>query len=244
MSLERQGPLSINKLLKSFFGDQYSIESNLDYFSGSGFVGGKQVTIIGTADHASVGVELLLRQSAKILETIKEYPGQPIIFFIDTQGQKLRHFDELLGLNRYMAHLGKCVELARQRSHPVIGIVYGEAVSGGFITSGLVADQCFGLSNAIIRVMGLPAMSRITKVPLEKIIELSKTNPVFAPGVENYYKMGAIQEIWFEGDNLEEKLKQALSISIPPLDQRYELAFQRGGRRCVQPIVKKVLEGG
>ena len=38
---------------------------------------------------------------------------------IDTQGQRLRHRDEMLGINSYMAHLGKCVDLARRQGHRI-----------------------------------------------------------------------------------------------------------------------------
>jgi hypothetical protein len=51
------------------------------------------------------------------------------------------------------------------KGHKVIGLVYDQALSGGFITSGLMADACYALPDATIRVMGLPAMARITKVP-------------------------------------------------------------------------------
>lgn len=232
------------KLLKSLFGESYNIEDSGEFFSGTGMVDDRMVTIIGTANHAEVGVKLLLDQAAVILDTLKIYPGRPIILLIDTQGQKLRHFDELLGLNRYMAHLGKCIELARQMSHPTIGIVYGEAVSGGFITSGLLADQCYALSDAMIRVMGLPAMARITRISLEKLKDLSKTNPVFAPGAENYYKMGAIQEVWEidEQQNFAHKLTQALQTVSQKEDKRPEMGFARGGRKLANRIIQSILQ--
>ncbi|MFX5808811.1 biotin-independent malonate decarboxylase subunit gamma, partial [Acinetobacter baumannii] len=103
---------------------------------------------------------------------------------------------EMLGINSYMAHLGKCVELARRQGHRVVGLVYDQALSGGFITSGLIADACYALPEATIRVMGLPAMARITKVPEERLTELAKSNPVFAPGPENYLRMGGVAAIW------------------------------------------------
>jgi malonate decarboxylase gamma subunit len=52
-----------------------------------------------------------------------------VLFLIDTKGQRLRHRDELLGINSYMAHLGKCVEIARQRGHRVLGLIYDQALS-------------------------------------------------------------------------------------------------------------------
>jgi malonate decarboxylase gamma subunit len=47
----------------------------------------------------------------------------------------------------------------------VLGLVYDQALSGGFITSGLIADACDALPEAEIRVMRIPAMARVTKLP-------------------------------------------------------------------------------
>ena len=41
-----------------------------------------------------------------------------------------------------------------RRGVPVIGLVYDQALSGGFITSGLIADACYALPEAEIRVLG------------------------------------------------------------------------------------------
>jgi hypothetical protein len=48
----------------------------------------------------------------------------------------------------------------------------------------VLSDVCFALPDAEIKVMNLPAMSRITKIPLERLQDLSISSPVFAPGVD------------------------------------------------------------
>jgi malonate decarboxylase gamma subunit len=208
------------------------------FLSGSATVGNETVCVIGTAGHTPIGVEIALAQAKAILATVREYPKRPIVILVDTQGQRLRHRDEMLGINRYMAHLGKCIELARRQGHPVIGLVYDQALSGGFITSGLMADACYALPEAEIRVMGLPAMARITKVPEERLIELAKANPVFAPGAENYLNMGGIEAIW--KDDLATCLAQALQ-QADKADCRSERGLQRGGRKLARPVAQAVM---
>ena len=171
---------------------------------------------------------------------MREHPGRAIVILVDTQGQRLRHRDEMLGINSYMAHLGKCIELARRQGHKIIGLVYDQALSGGFITSGLMADACYALPDATIRVMGLPAMARITKVPEEHLIELAKSNPVFAPGPENYRRMGGVAEIW-QGD-LAVQLKEALA-QADASDQRAAIGLQRGGRNWSKRVVDAIVSG-
>jgi malonate decarboxylase gamma subunit len=158
---------------------------------------------------------------------------------VDTRGQQLRRRDELLGINRAMAHLGCCIDLARRRGHRVIGLVYDQALSGGFITSGLIADACYALPEAEIRVMGIPAMARVMKIPEERLHELSKTSPVFAPGVENYVAMGGVRALW-TGD-LRAALRDALASS-PTDDERAADGAVRGGRRLAAGVCQRVLD--
>ena len=146
----------------------------------------------------------------------------------------------MLGINSYMAHLGKCVELARRRGHRVVALVYDQALSGGFITSGLMADACYALPEATIRVMGLPAMARITKVPEERLVELAASNPVFAPGPENYLRMGGIEGIW-DGD-LKQRLEDAFATASAD-DTRSALGQARGGRKLAQEVITAIVAG-
>jgi malonate decarboxylase gamma subunit len=225
-------------LATALFPQGHDIVEHEHFLSGTATVDGATVTVIGTTEHAPIGVEIALAQAKAILATVRSHPGRAIVMLVDTQGQRLRHRDEMLGINSYMAHLGKCVDLARRKGHRVIGLVYDQALSGGFITSGLMADACFALPDATIRVMGLPAMARITKVPEETLIELAKSNPVFAPGPENYLRMGGLQAIW-DGD-LAASLASALSDAART-DERSALGFARGGRKMAQPVIDAIV---
>jgi malonate decarboxylase gamma subunit len=229
------------KLATTLFPQGHSIVEKDDFLCGSAQVDEQAVAVIGTTAHTPIGVEIALAQAKAILQTVRDHPGRPILMLIDTQGQRLRHRDEMLGINSYMAHLGKCVDLARRKGHKIIGLVYDQALSGGFITSGLMADACYALPDATIRVMGLPAMARITKVSEELLTELAQSNPVFAPGPENYLRMGGLQAIW-EGD-LAAHLRTALAEPANS-DQRSALGLERGGRRLAQPVIEAVMTDG
>ena len=227
-------------LANTLFPQGHAIVERDDFLIGEAQVDGQTIAIIGTTGHTPIGVEIALAQAKAILHTVRTAPGRAILMLIDTQGQRLRHRDEMLGINSYMAHLGKCVDLARRHGHAIIGLVYDQALSGGFITSGLMADACYALPDATIRVMGLPAMARITKVPEERLTELAQSNPVFAPGPENYWRMGGVQAIWH--DNLAAQLQAALAQPFAG-DQRSALGLARGGRRLAQPVIEAVAAG-
>lgn len=227
-----------NLLADQLFPHGHDIVEEACFLSGAGQVDGQAVAVIGTTEHTAIGVEIALKQAQAVLATVREHPGRPIVILVDTQGQRLRHRDEMLGINSYMAHLGKCIELARRSGHRVIGLVYDQALSGGFLTSGLMADACYALPDATIRVMGLPAMARITKVAEERLTELARANPVFAPGAENYVRMGGIEAIWH--DDLAVRLAQSLA-QASATDRRSEAGRDRGGRQLAYPVTQSIL---
>lgn len=228
-------------LTTQLFPGGHDIVERDNFLSGTAQVDGQPVAVIGTTGHTPIGIEIALAQAQAILKTVQEHPGRPILILVDTQGQRLRHRDEMLGINSYMAHLGKCVDLARRQGHTVIGLVYDQALSGGFITSGLIASACYALPQSTIRVMGLPAMARITKVPEERLTELARDNPVFAPGPENYLRMGGLHGIW--EDDLAGQLVRALRDATDE-DRRMALGLERGGRLLAQPVAEAVRSGG
>jgi malonate decarboxylase gamma subunit len=226
------------KLTEQLFPEGCDIVEQGNFLSGTALVAGETVSVIGTTEHVPIGVEIALAQARAVLDTVRNHPQRSIVILVDTQGQRLRHRDEMLGINSYMAHLGKCIELARRQGHKIVALVYDQALSGGFITSGLMADACYALPEAQIRVMGLPAMARITKVPEEKLAELAQSNPVFAPGAKNYVAMGGVEAIW--SGELAPQLALALKNAVA-LDCRSANGFTRGGRKMATKVIDAVV---
>ncbi len=227
------------EVVARLFGDDHAVVADGDFLSGSAAFDGQSITVVGSTHHAPIGYALALRQARVVLQTMAQHPGRAILLLIDTQGQQLRRHDELLGINRAMAHLGCCIDLARRRGHRVIGLVYDQALSGGFITSGLIADACHALPEAEIRVMRIPAMARVTKLPEALLASLSQSNPVFAPGVQNYVRMGGVRSLW-PVDGLAASLREALA-NTPTEDGRAADGRSRGGRTMAADVIDQVL---
>ncbi|HEX5486538.1 MAG TPA: biotin-independent malonate decarboxylase subunit gamma [Limnobacter sp.] len=236
-------------IIEALFGQSYqALVQADDHFFGNTRINDTPVRVLGTSQRAEIGADLALAMAGQVLDVIKNQPNTVILFLLDTQGQRLRRHDELMGLNGYMAHLAKTVELARQHGHIVLSVVYGEAVSGGYITTGMMADACYGLADAEISVMNLPAMSRITKIPLDRLTALSEQSPVFSPGVNNYFKMGHLQAVW--SDHYPQALSNALAQlqAMTPAERARDLRIQtgaeRGGRTAAQRVLDLVLGEG
>ena len=231
--------MTIAALLAALFPDGQAVRVDGELLRGTATVGGATVTVVGTTGEAAIGVELALAMAGAVLATVREYPGRAIVLLVDTQGQRLRHRDELLGINVYMAHLAQCIEVARGAGHRVVSLVHGRAVSGGYITGGMMADACFALASAEISVMNLPAMARVTKIPQQRLEELAASSPVFAPGAANYLRMGALDALW--SDDPGAALAAALSGPAPSrADHRRALGAERGGRTMASTVASRV----
>lgn len=228
---------SWKEIADQLFAGGHQIEARGALLSGTGTVGGLAVAVIGITGGAVIDVQLAFDISRAVLATIREAPGRPIVLLIDTDGQSLRRRDELLGISSYMAHLAKCLELARRSGHRVVCLVYARATSGAFLVSGMMADDCFALPQAEIRVMHRDAMTQVSRIPVEKLDLLSRCSPLFAPRAESYFAMGALDDLW-SGD-LGARLTAVLARAGGD-DARASRGLQRGGRRFAAPVAQTV----
>ncbi len=229
--------MTLPELLKQIFptGNNVAIANNVVY--GEGTTASGKVAIIGTCNNPAIGIEEILLLSQRFLDVMRNNPGRPILMLVDNRGQKMARSDELLGLNQYIAHLVQVQDQARRQGHQVMALVYGNSIAGGFIAFGLCAGQTYALPASNTSVMILPAIARVTKLPLEYLEKLSQTIPVFAPGVKNFHRTGGLHEIW-DGD-LNACLEKALQED-QRTDRRAELGAQRGGRSLAFDLVRKI----
>ncbi|MGE6441649.1 biotin-independent malonate decarboxylase subunit gamma [Psychrobacter sp. NPDC078409] len=231
-------------VLETLFPNQLDYQINNSMIRGSAETKLGKVEIIGTVDSAAMNQFIAMTLANEILDVIAQDQKTPIVFIVDTLGQDSSRADELLCLNRTFAHLASCVDLLRRRGHPNLGIILGEAVSGGFLSYGLMTNQVFALQTSQVKVMDLQAMSRVTKIPLDKLKSLSKTSAVFAPGVENYHAMGAVNDIWttLDAHLVENALASQMGHTDSFLtDDRRKIAEDREGRVLCNEIVEAVL---
>lgn len=233
--------MTVDTLLHDLFPAGHEVTTAEGVLLGFGTTARGEVAVLGTTDSLAMSAAAALELAAFMLRIVRERPGCPILMLVDTRGQRLSKTEEILGINGYLAHLVKCQALARKAGHRLITLAYGEAVSGGFLSFGLMADEIHALDGARVGVMNLPAMARITKLPLELLESLSTSSPWFAPGVDSFYLLGGINSIW-SGD-LSAHLLEALTRQEAG-DRRREQGMQRQGRKLALPVSRMVATAG
>ena len=230
-------------VLKQLFPNQLNYQIEGYVIKGDAQTAVGPVRILGTVNAAPINQDIAIQLSSEILKLVQQGDQTPVVFIVDTQGQDLSRADELLCLNRTFAHLASCVDLLRRSGHANLAIIFGQAVSGGFLSYGLMANEVYALSDSQVKVMDLNAMARVTKIPVEKLKDLSQSSAIFAPGVENFYKMGAINAIWpdLESDWISQALlNQQQQLESYITDQRRVVGQQRQGRQLCNPVIEKV----
>jgi malonate decarboxylase gamma subunit len=180
---------------------------------------------------------------------------RPIILLIDTPGNSPGKIEEIVGMTKGTASYQFAIEDARLAGHPVIGMIIGRAVSGGFLCHGLLSDRILALPKeygTIVHVMPTTSIAVITKIPLERLNELVKTNPVFASGAEFFYDLGGIDDMVKKPEDMRASIiktvKEIRELKKQGKDDqlgiwhRGEVGAQRGGRPKRMEAIKKMQE--
>jgi malonate decarboxylase gamma subunit len=150
--------------------------------------------------------------------------------------------DELLGLNEYLAHLSKALLLADRSGLPTLALLYGGGAAGALVATALAARVLVALPGAHPAVMDLPSISRVTKLTLETLQRMSVDTPVFAPGLANLERMGAICETWTQLNLATQFASLLQRYSQLAQDGRDREGERRGGRMRAADIAQQVMQ--
>jgi biotin-independent malonate decarboxylase beta subunit/biotin-independent malonate decarboxylase gamma subunit len=115
-----------------------------------------------------------------------------IIAVVDLPSQAYGRNEEMAGLHQAMAASTDAYHAARIAGHPIVAVVVGTALSGGFLTHGLQANQILALDDPGVEIhaMHKAAAARITLRTVDELDELAKTIAPLSYRVEDWAKLG------------------------------------------------------
>lgn len=232
--------MTLDDLLAALFPGGHEIHGGKGVLTGSARLpDGSEALVIGVSDRAPVGVDEALLLAETVLSSLVNGSG-PILVLVDSDSQRMSKRDELLGLNEYLSHLAKALILADLGGRPTIGILYGHSAAGAFLATALATRVLVAIPGAEPAVMDLPSMSRVTKLPIEVLEEKAKSTAVFAPGLDNLARTGAVQAILDDKAPLDRQLAALLAAMPDATDRRGALGKERGGRTVAADIAARV----
>lgn len=145
--------------------------------------------------------EVGLRESVVLAEQITEIrtsntrdraAKQPIIAIVDLPSQAYGRLEETLGIHQTIACAVDAYYSARMDGHPIVTLVVGTALSGGFLAHGLQANQILALNDPGVEIhaMHKAAAARITLRTVEELDELAKTIAPLSYAVAQWATLG------------------------------------------------------
>jgi biotin-independent malonate decarboxylase beta subunit/biotin-independent malonate decarboxylase gamma subunit len=101
---------------------------------------------------------------------------QAIVAVVDLPSQAYGRIEEMAGLHQAFAATVDAYHRARNAGHPVVAIVVGTALSGGFLTHGLQAQQILALDDEGVQIhaMHKAAAARITLRTVAQLEQLAR----------------------------------------------------------------------
>ena len=232
--------MTLADMLTSLFPAGHDVRNDRGVLSGSGTLrSGNQVLVIGVADHTAVGVDEAIRLSRYVVSSMEIGSG-PILVVVDSDSQRMSKRDELLGLNEFLAHLAKALIYADLHGRPTIGLLYGHAGAGAFLATALATRVLVAVPGADPVVMDLPSMAKVTKLSIQVLEEKARSNPVFAPGLDNLTRTGAVHVTWDAAVPLVGQFEALLDGMPDTSDRRGALGKERGGRPKAVDIADRV----
>ncbi|MDR3501208.1 MAG: biotin-independent malonate decarboxylase subunit gamma [Legionella sp.] len=230
--------ITAQQLIEHCF-DTAETQINQQIIFGSGKIKEKQFNILGTIENTSFGVDEAIEMAKQVLQLVKSKNQDPIILLTNVIGQKLSVRDEWLGMYGYFSHLLSCLHLARQNGNKLIALVYNQAIGGSFIAFGMMADRIYALHNTELAVMWLEGMAKVTKLDIDLLRKISETSAVFAPGVDNFKKLGGLHDV-LHLNEVSEKLLMTLEEADLSEDNRAELGKKYGGRQMAFDLINTI----
>jgi len=152
------------------------------------------------ARHGEVGLEEAYTLASRVREVLgREGAGKkmPIVAIVDVKSQAYGRREGTAGIFLAAAAATDAYATARMRGHPVITLVVGQAISGGFLTHGYQANRILAFDDpgVVIHAMHKEAAARIT---LRSVAELDRLGHEVLPmsyDIHDYAKLGLLHKL-------------------------------------------------
>jgi malonate decarboxylase gamma subunit len=152
------------------------------------------------ARQGQVGLEeayTLATRVREVMELDNNAAKRPIIAIVDVKSQAYGRREETAAIFLAAAAAADAYGSARLAGHPVITLVVGHAISGGFLTHGYQANRilAFDDDGVTIHAMHKEAAARITRRSVEELDQLGKTIAPLSYDIKDYAKLGLLHKL-------------------------------------------------
>jgi len=140
------------------------------------------------------GLALAERVSEIVLEDLHlgRDTKRAVVAVVDLPSQAYGRLEEMVGIHLHLAAAADAYATARTEGHPVIALVVGSALSGGFLAHGLQANQILALDDSAVEIhaMHKSAAARITRRTVTELDDLATRIPPLSYNVRDWATLG------------------------------------------------------
>jgi biotin-independent malonate decarboxylase gamma subunit len=139
----------------------------------------------------------LAKQIRDAIEVDANSEKRAIIAIVDVPSQAYGRREELLGIFLAAAAATDAYVSARLAGHPVISLLVGHAISGGFLTHGAQVNRLLAFDDSSVMVHAMPknAAARVTRRTVEELDQLAETVIPMSYEIEDYAKLGTLYKL-------------------------------------------------
>ena len=139
----------------------------------------------------------LAKQVRDVIKADENGEKRAIIAIVDVPSQAYGRREELLGIFLAAAAATDAYVSARLAGHPVISLLVGHAISGGFLTHGAQANRLLAFNDpgVTVHAMAKNAAARVTRRTVEELDKLAETVIPMSYKIEDYAKLGTLYKL-------------------------------------------------
>lgn len=152
------------------------------------------------ARQGEVGLDEALGLAREVRRAIAEDSGRrprPLIALVDVTSQAYGAREELLGIHLAGAAAVDAYASARLAGHPLIALLVGKAISGGFLTHGYQANRILALDSpeVLVHAMSRQAAARVTRRTVEELEKLGECIVPMAYDIRSFARLGLVHRL-------------------------------------------------
>jgi biotin-independent malonate decarboxylase gamma subunit len=152
------------------------------------------------AREGEVGLEEAYALAAYVREVADTHESgarRPIVAIVDVKSQAYGRREETAAIHHAAATASDAYWSARMLGHPIIALVVGQALSGGFLTHGYQANRILALDgpDVVIHAMHKEAAARVTRRSVEELDTLAETVVPLSYNIRDFAKLGILHEL-------------------------------------------------
>jgi biotin-independent malonate decarboxylase gamma subunit len=138
--------------------------------------------------------------AACVKEVVDSYQSgqrRPIIAIVDVKSQAYGRREETAGIHLAAAVATDAYASARFAGHPIVALVVGQALSGGFLTHGYQANRILALDDphVVIHAMHKQAAARVTMRTVDQLDKLAATIVPLSYNIKDFARLGILHDL-------------------------------------------------